>query len=181
MEFESSTDEALAAAAAREGSDGSAFTALVARFQDRIWRICYRLMNDEHDAHDAAQEVMVRMFVHRARFEGRSKYATWLHGLTVRTCLTLRRNRGRRQKHEAADPTGGEQAASRPSAPETQLDLQQMLDILDEEDRALVLLKYAEEYSHEELAEMFGLSESACKMRIARAKDKIQRHFARGN
>ena len=57
------------------------------------------------------------------------------------------------------------------------LDLMQMLDILDEEDRALLILKYAENYSHEELAEIFGLSVSACKMRISRAREKIQQRF----
>jgi RNA polymerase sigma-70 factor (ECF subfamily) len=57
------------------------------------------------------------------------------------------------------------------------MDLLQMLDILDEEDRALLILKYAENYSHEELAEIFDLSVSACKMRISRAREKIQARF----
>jgi len=52
-----------------------------------------------------------------------------------------------------------------------------MLDILEEEDRALLILKYAENYSHEELAEIFHLSISACKMRISRAREKIQERF----
>ena len=59
------TDEALAAEAAREGSDGPAFVALVERFRQRVWRICYRLLGNEADAHDAAQEVFVRLFLHR--------------------------------------------------------------------------------------------------------------------
>ena len=95
------TDEQLAAAAAREGSDGPAFVALVERFRQRVWRICYRLLSNEHDANDAAQEVFVRLFLHRGKFEGRSKYSTWVHGIAVRTCLTIRRGRGRRQKHES--------------------------------------------------------------------------------
>lgn len=180
MQLEQLTDEQLAAEAAREGSDGLAFGALVDRFQDRMWRICYRLMSNEHDAHDALQEVFVRMFVHRTKFEGRSKYSTWLHSLAVRTCLTMRRGRGRRQKHEA--PAAAESLPDAPArnttAPDTQLDLLQMLEVLDDEDRALVLLKYTEDYSYEELAQMFNLSESACKMRISRAKEKIQRHFS---
>jgi len=53
-----------------------------------------------------------------------------------------------------------------------------MLDILDEEDRALVLLKYTEGYEYEELAEIFELSVSACKMRVSRAREKIQARFA---
>ena len=94
------TDEQLAAAAAREGSDGPAFVALVERFRQRVWRICYRLLSNEHDASDAAQEVFVRLFLHRAKFEGRSKYSTWVHGIAVRTCLTIRRGRGRNKRWE---------------------------------------------------------------------------------
>ena len=54
-----------------------------------------------------------------------------------------------------------------------------MLNILDEEDRAMLILKYAENYSYEELSEIFGLSVSACKMRISRACDKIQSRFGK--
>ena len=57
------SDEQLAAEAAREGSDGPAFVALVDRFQDRVWRVCYRLMGNAEDASDATQEVFVRLFL----------------------------------------------------------------------------------------------------------------------
>ena len=87
------SDEQLAATAAREGSDGPAFVALVERFRSRVWQICFRLLDNEHDANDAAQEVFVRLFLSRTKFEGRSKYSTWVHGVAVRTCLTIRRGR----------------------------------------------------------------------------------------
>jgi RNA polymerase sigma-70 factor (ECF subfamily) len=174
------TDEELAAEAAREGSDGPAFVALVGRFRERIWRICFRLMGHADDAQDAAQEVFVRLFQSRAKFDGRSKYSTWVHGVAVRTCLTLRRGRGRRLRHER---TAGEAStvtlaeASHTARPELALDLEAALDTLDELDRALVVLKYGENYSYDELAEMFGLSTSACKMRVSRARERIQREF----
>ncbi|MBI2826244.1 MAG: RNA polymerase sigma factor [Planctomycetia bacterium] len=170
------SDEALAAEAAREGSDGPAFVALVERFRQRVWRICYRLLGNEHDAHDAAQEVFVRLFLHRARFDGRSKYATWVHAIAVRTCLGIRRGRGRRQRHET---TAGERQlvetpAVRGDSEHLSLDLMTLLESLDEVDRALLILKYAEGYSYEELAAIFDLSVSACKMRVSRARDKVQ-------
>ncbi|HTN76851.1 MAG TPA: sigma factor-like helix-turn-helix DNA-binding protein, partial [Pirellulaceae bacterium] len=57
------------------------------------------------------------------------------------------------------------------------LDLMQMLDTLDEEDRALLIMKYAEGYNHDELADMFDLSVSACKMRIHRAVQRLQTRY----
>lgn len=171
------SDEALAADAAREGSDGPAFVELLSRYRDRVWRICYRLLGHADDAQDAAQEVFVRLFTQRAAFVGRSKYSTWVHGIAVRTCLMFRRSQGRRRRHEAE---AARQAPTEFDAaePGLSLDLSQMLDRLDEEDRALVILKYCESYSYDELAEIFGLSVAACKMRVSRAKEKIQREFA---
>lgn len=169
------TDEQFAQEAAREGSDGPAFTSLVERYQDRVWRICYRLMGNAEDASDAAQEVFVRLFLQRSKFEGRSRYSTWVHGIAIRTCLMMRRSRGRRRRYEAQVPQ-----AERPdpqTGAEASLDAYRVLEHLDEEDRALLILKYSEGHSHEELAEMFELSVSACKMRISRARERLQERF----
>ena len=57
------------------------------------------------------------------------------------------------------------------------MDLMKMLESLDEEDRAMLILKYAEGYDYEELAEMFELSVSACKMRLSRAREKLQQRY----
>lgn len=174
------TDEQLAAEVARESSDGPAFVALVDRFRQRVWRICSRLLSNEQDANDAAQEVFLRLFLHRQRFAGRSKYATWVHSVAVRTCLQIRRSRGRRQRHEdvSAEPEWESRQPQRnPGSPGLSLDLMNMLEILDEEDRAMLILKYAEAYDYAELAEIFELSVSACKMRISRAREKLQERY----
>lgn len=173
------SDEQLAAEAAREGSDGPAFVALVDRFQDRVWRVCYRLMGNAEDASDATQDVFVRLFLQRAQFEGRSKYSTWMHGIAIRTCLMMRRGRGRRRKHEEVAQQQGtlRHARAQRDTGESALDLAQMLETLEEEDRAMLILKYAEGYNYDELSEMFDLSVSACKMRLSRARDRLRNQF----
>ena len=178
------SDEALAAQAAREGSDGVAFTALMERFRDRVWRVCWRLMGSRHDAEDAAQEVFVRLFFERARFAGRSRYSTWLHGVAIRTCLTLRRSRSRRRRREVPGSASGEdgqdQIASQADERAVQSDAvdaadaaSKLLDGLDEEDRALVLMKFAENHDYEALAEMFDSTPGALRMRISRIREKL--------
>jgi RNA polymerase sigma-70 factor (ECF subfamily) len=180
LEVTERSDEQLAAEAAREGSDGPAFVALVERFRQRVWRICFRLLGNDQDANDAAQEVFLRLFTHRTKFAGRSKYATWVHAIAVRTCLTIRRGRGRRRKHEdtaSNDQWEQDQPTREPAREGLALDLMRMLEVLDEEDRAMLILKYAESYDYEELAEIFDLSVSACKMRLSRAREKLQQRF----
>jgi len=176
-------DEALAAQAAREGSDGVAFTALVERFRDRVWRVCWRLMGDEHDAQDAAQEVFVRLFFERGKFAGRSRYSTWLHGVAIRTCLALRRSRSRRRRREAVEPVvapdGGVVAARADPQPppaatvDAAHDAEKMLATLGEEDRALVLMRFAEGHDYEALAEMFGATSGALRMRVSRIRERL--------
>jgi RNA polymerase sigma-70 factor (ECF subfamily) len=174
------TDEQLAAEAAREGSNGPAFAALLQRHRERVWRICYRLMGNDHDANDAVQEVFVSFFLQRASFAGKAKFSTWLHSVAVRTCLMLRRGRGRRQKRETTATDGQIQqhaVADDSSAVGLSLDLTRMLETLDEEDRALIILKYAEDYSYEELSGIFRRSPSALKMRVSRAREKLREQF----
>ncbi len=173
------TDEQLVAEAARESSGGAAFNCLLERYRQKVWRICFRLMGNEQDANDAAQEVFVRLFLNRANFAGRSKYSTWLHGVAVRTCLTLRRSRSRRIKRVAvtSEPPVQTTATTEAASKALELDLMQMLETLNEEDRAMLILKHAEGHSYEELAEMFGLSVSACKMRLSRAREKLKQQF----
>ena len=177
------SDEALAAQAAREGSDGIAFTALMDRFRERVWRVCWRLMGSQQDAEDAAQEVFVRLFFDRTKFAGRSRYSTWLHGVAIRTCLTLRRSRSRRRRREQAESAGDDDmltvethadpGASPTAAIDAADDVGRLLEGLDEEDRALVLMKFAENHDYEELAEMFGATPGALRMRVSRIREKL--------
>lgn len=177
------TDEELAAQAAREGSDGVAFTALMDRYRDRVWRVCWRLMGSEHDAEDAAQEVFVRLFFDRGKFAGRSRYSTWLHGVAIRTCLSLRRSRSRRRRRESpesavAADSGPVAASEDPQAPaaaavDAAHDAERVLATLDEEDRALILMKFAEGHDYDELAEMFGATAGALRMRVSRIRERL--------
>jgi RNA polymerase sigma-70 factor (ECF subfamily) len=172
------SDELLVAQAAREGSDGAAFTVLMERYREKVWRVCWRLMGSEHDAEDAAQEVFVRLFFERGKFAGRSTYSTWLHGVAIRTCLMLRRSRSRRRRRE---DSGNEErieahADAKPpgmAAVDATHDIRMLLEGLDEEDRALVLMRFAENHDYEQLAEMFGTSAGACRMRISRIREKL--------
>ena len=177
------SDEELAAQAAREGSDGVAFTALMDRYRDRVWRVCWRLMGSAHDAEDAAQEVFVRLFFDRGKFAGRSRYSTWLHGVAIHTCLTLRRGRSRRRRRESPEssvaeesgPVAGREDPQAPAAAAVDAahDAEKVLAGLDEEDRALILMKFAEGHDYDELAEMFHATPGALRMRVSRIRERL--------
>jgi RNA polymerase sigma-70 factor (ECF subfamily) len=125
--------------------------------------------------------VFVRLFFERGKFAGRSRYSTWLHGVAIRTCLTLRRSRSRRRRRESSDPGGevslveahADPQASPEAAVDAAHDARKVLEHLDEEDRALVLMRFAENHDYEELAEMFGSTSGALRMRVSRIREKL--------
>src|SRR5262245_48483264 len=86
-------DEALAARAA--AGDHSAFEAIVARYQARVFRLACRLTSDT-DAADVLQETFLQVYRHLASFRGESRFGSWLYRIATNAALMHRRGRQRR-------------------------------------------------------------------------------------
>jgi RNA polymerase sigma factor (sigma-70 family) len=91
----------------------------------------------------------------------------------------LRRGSGRRRQREtkAFKQRQCRESTVDQSPQETSLDLTQILETLEEEERAMLIMKYAEGHSYSDLAVMFGKTASACKMRISRARQQLKERF----
>jgi RNA polymerase sigma-70 factor (ECF subfamily) len=87
------SDETLAARAA--AGDGSAFEAIVARYQARVFRLACRLTSDT-EAPDVLQETFLHVYRHLPSFRGDSQFRTWLYRIATNAALMHRRARGRR-------------------------------------------------------------------------------------
>ena len=70
-----------------------AASALFARYGSRLYAWCYRRMENQEDALDLAQEVMLEAFRGLPRFEGRSKFSSWLYAIARHRCINARRVR----------------------------------------------------------------------------------------
>ena len=73
----------------RRGEE-SAFTALVIKYREAIYRVARRMLSSHEDAADATQEVFIRAYRALHRFDGRSQLYTWLYRITVNLCLDAR-------------------------------------------------------------------------------------------
>jgi RNA polymerase sigma-70 factor, ECF subfamily len=80
---------------ARQGS-AAAFTELAARVRVRVRQWAMRVVRDEDDADDIAQQVLLKLQLRIREFEGRSRFTTWLYRMTVNTALNRRRLERRR-------------------------------------------------------------------------------------
>ena len=77
--------------------DRDAFRALVERHSPSIFRLAFRMTNNEHDAEEVVQETLLRAYRNLGRFEARANFGTWLYRIAINCAHDLRRSR---QRHE---------------------------------------------------------------------------------
>jgi RNA polymerase sigma-70 factor (ECF subfamily) len=176
------SDEVLAARA-RAGSR-SAFAVLVARYQDRIYRLALRMSRNPSDAEEIAQETF--LLAHRGihGFEGESRFGTWLYRIAVNLALMRRRAAKRRpvESLEAILPHLADRGVAATDDLVHRVALarrvRDALAQLDEPHRAAVVLRDLEELSAEDAATVLGITPEAVRQRAHRARLKLREQLA---
>ncbi len=170
--------EALVARAQR--GDREAFGALVRIHQHEVFTLALRLVSDPELASDVAQEAFVRAWRALPRFRGEAAFSTWMHRITVNVAWTLRKRRKRLQG-SPLDEAGGLPDPNEQRDPERmgenlelRAKLREALGELPRSQRAVVVLKDVEGWSHAEVAAALGISVTAAKVRLHRARRRLQ-------
>jgi RNA polymerase sigma-70 factor (ECF subfamily) len=141
-----------------------------------IYRIGYRLLGETADAEDLVHDVFVSLTRAVRTFEGRGSFEHWLKRVAARTALMkLRQQRAHRQgllRHgwRFARSTGHTAMAE-------QMDLEHALQQLDAPLRTVFVLKDVEGYSHEEIAELLGITVGATRVRLYRARRRLRAYL----
>ncbi len=132
-------------------------------------KVCRIYFRDPADREDALQEMMYQIWRSYRKFDGRSKFSTWMYSVCLNTALTYRRkNKVNERLSEEYD-----QAEDINSADEKIESLMKMIQTLSPVNKAIILL-YLEEMSYEEIAEIIGITKSNVSVRIMRAKQELQ-------
>ena len=170
-------------AQARAG-DTAAFTALVRTHEHRVLAICRRMLADQREAEECAQDAFVQAWRHLDRFQDRARFSTWIHRIAINEAL--QRLRRRRSTEVSIDDTSsGESMLARvedwTSRPEEQLHQQELRRFLAERlahlpdpVRVAVVLRDVEGYSNQEVAELLEVSLEAAKARIHRGRMRLR-------
>ena len=181
-------DEAALVAAAQAG-DVSAFEALVARYERKIFRLAKNITQNHDDAEEVIQEAFLKSFQHLKEFKGNSRFYTWLVRITInQAVMKLRR---RRPNHFSLDepieidddllPRELEDWGPTPEERYSQTELQTILcEAIAELQPCLRIVFQArdvENLSTEETAELLGISIPAVKSRLLRARLKLRKRL----
>jgi RNA polymerase sigma-70 factor (ECF subfamily) len=181
--------DGAAVVAALRARDESAFEDLVRTHSSSLLRVARRFMMSEEDARDALQDAFVAVVRSIGAFEQKARLSTWLHRIVINACLMKLRTR-RRRPEEAIEPLlpqfvdDGHQVA--PSVPwqesaesilhRTELRelVRSSIDQLPDTYRVVLLLRDIEELSTEETARALGITTSAVKVRLHRARQALR-------
>ncbi len=163
------------------GGDTRAFDELMARHRSRVVANC-RYLTSGNDAEDLAQEVLVKAYFALKKYEHRAKFSTWLYRIKVNHCLNHRRAGKRHDGDVAIDDAAPDSAAlTVPADADVALDraadvtrVRAAVASLSETLRQPLVMRELDEMSYEEIAAALGLSLSAVKMRILRARQELR-------
>jgi RNA polymerase sigma-70 factor (ECF subfamily) len=182
---DSKTDERAIIREARSG-DTQAFGELVLRHQTFVYNLALRLLNDPYEAQDLAQEGFLRAWQSLGGFRQAASFRTWLYRIVVNLCYNrspqLRRSLSQISLEQETD---GEPAAERlpgssPNpeqaleAQETRRFLHQQIEKLPPSYRLLVMLRYQQDLSYEEIAEVTGMPIGTVKTGLFRAHARLK-------
>jgi RNA polymerase sigma-70 factor (ECF subfamily) len=164
-----------------EASDDlAAFERIMASCERRVLRIALRLLNNQQDAQDAAQEVFLRLYKHLGRLDLADARGCepWLFRVTVNVCHDMARKRGHSVALEdaalegvAAVPSDAQHGLERTQQREL---VQRALGCLGEKERAALVLRDVEGLSTREVAAILGSSEATVRSQISTARLKLR-------
>jgi RNA polymerase sigma-70 factor, ECF subfamily len=168
-----------------------AYEALIVRYQQPVYNLVYRLLNDPSDASDVVQEVFLKVFRNIGSFRGQSSLKTWVYRIAVNEAHNHRRWFCRHRKQEIgleredeersyqdtlSDPgrTPYEIAANE----EAHHILEEAMQKLNPTFRAAVVLRDLEDMSYEEIADILQINLGTVKSRIMRGREALRQSLS---
>lgn len=165
---------------AAQHGDRAAFDELVRLTYADLFTLAFRLTANEEDARDVLQDAYLRAWKGIGRFRGDAQLSTWLYRITA-NCASTHLSRRRRTRtvpfHPSFDPVDLRHDAQPEAMTESNLDLEIIaaaVDQLPPKLRAVVVLRDVYDLPHEAIADELGISVSAAKVRLHRARKQLQ-------
>jgi RNA polymerase sigma-70 factor, ECF subfamily len=169
--------------------DQDAFADIVEIYRNSIFQLGYRMLGNQHEAEDIAQEAFIRAYVNIKSFNQELKFSTWLFRIATNLCI----DRMRKKKPDYyldAEVSGTDgltmysQLASNSPLPEKELEslelqetVQQEILKLPEKYRTVIVLKYIEELSLNEISEILDMPLGTVKTRIHRGREALRQQL----
>jgi RNA polymerase sigma-70 factor (ECF subfamily) len=180
------SEESVLVEGLREGQEQS-YEALIVQFQQPVYNLVYRLLNDPSDANDVVQEVFLKVFRNIGSFRGQSSLKTWVYRIAVNEAHNHRRWFCRHRKQEIGLERDDDERSYQDTLSDhgrspydmaADEEAHQILDAamqnLNPTFRAAVVLRDMEDLAYEEIAEILQINLGTVKSRIMRGREALR-------
>ena len=160
-------------------NDPMLFGKLYDRYVKMVYNKCYGFAKSADEAEDLTQDVFLQLFIKLRTFKGKSKFSTWLYSFTYNFCVNyVNRNKQLKIWDKSVQVESSEYKLTEEVPDESLFEmkadkLKKCLEIISAEERSILLLKYQDGASIKELVNLLDIGESAVKMRLKRAKERL--------
>lgn len=154
------------------------FGILYDRHEKLVYNKCLSMLKNQTDAEDLTHDIFIKVYVSLKQFKGESQFKTWLFSITYNFCISFLR------KKKTLPITAEENVPD--SADETAIEIEDKaflslkiellkwaLEEIKPDEKAILLMKYQDDMSLKDISEALEITESAVKMRLKRAKEKV--------
>lgn len=159
------------------------FSILYRKYADKVYRKCLTLLKEPGLAEDAMQDVFVKVMMNLASFNEKSQFSTWIYSITYNYCIDyIRKHKKEKQLFVDDIERAPDIIDEIPDEFLLSMEVKRLKIILSKlpaDDSAILLMKYQDDMSIREIAELLNKTESAIKMKIKRAKEKAQELYQR--
>lgn len=159
------------------GNETHYFSILYDRHASLVYNRCLSFASSKEEAEDLTHDVFIKLFVNLRTFKGTAKFSTWLHTLTYNFCVNYvsRKNYKKNEKNiQVVENVVDEVEISEDRIFDLKTNkLKKALNLIDPNDKMILLMKYQDDFSIKEIQQMLEVGESAVKMRLKRAKEKM--------
>lgn len=154
-----------------KNGDISAFEVLYDRHSSKVFKRCYFFCLNADEAKDLMQDVWIKVFFGINGFRKDSSFYTWIYTITTNHCL----NQLKKKSRSELSINGLNMEIPYNNGKEVSAEVRDILSGLAIEDRALLVMKYMDELTYEEISKRLGLGASAVKMRLSRLIKKLRK------
>ncbi|MEZ4796265.1 MAG: RNA polymerase sigma factor [Flavobacteriaceae bacterium] len=180
QDYKDLSDEDLVKAIVKK-NDTLLFEILYDRYDKLVYNKCRGFSRHDDEAEDLTQDIFLKLFVKLSTFKGKSKFSTWLYSFTYNHCVNyVNRSTAKKIENQSVDTDNlkdehyGLNEQDDEDIRNLKVEkLKEALEKISPEEKMILLLKYQDSLSIKDLCSVLDIGESAVKMRLKRAKEKL--------
>ncbi|CAG9606905.1 RNA polymerase sigma factor [Pseudoneobacillus rhizosphaerae] len=154
------------------------YTHIINKYKNQLYATILRMTKNPQDAQDFVQEAFIKVYHQLGKYDGKGSFSSWIYRVAINHCL----DEFRKKSHHIQKVELSEEMYENPSHPEViflkkerSRQLERIVATLPEDERMIILLRYVNELSYDEISELLDIPVTTVRNKLHRAKIKMRK------